>query len=187
MEETKWLKPSVSVSRIGDSASVQAATRVSAIEKALLASPDKQISLTDPDCRSMATSGRDSGMVAYNVQSAVDTTNHLIVAHEVTNVGTDRSQLATMAQAAKAALCSDNVDVVADRPTLKVRKSWHANGPASRSRCPSRKPRAPSRQAALGNLILFIWPRTMSIAARPARSWRTTSPLMKMARKCGFN
>src|SRR3954451_19822332 len=60
--------------------------RLAAIEKALLASPDKQISLTDPDCRSMATSGRCSGMVAYNVQSAVDTTNHLIVAHEVTNV-----------------------------------------------------------------------------------------------------
>src|SRR6202035_3411204 len=73
--------------------------RLAAIEKALLASPDKQISLTDPDCRSMATSGRGSGMVAYNVQSAVDTTNHLIVAHEVTNIGTDRSQLATMAQA----------------------------------------------------------------------------------------
>jgi len=88
--------------------------RLAAIEKALLASPDKQISLTDPDCRSMATSGRGSGMVAYNVQSAVDTTNHLIVAHEVTNVGTDRSQLATMAQAAKAALRSDHLDVVAD-------------------------------------------------------------------------
>jgi transposase len=45
----------------------------------LLASPDKQISLTDPDCRPMATSGRGSGMVAYNVQSAVDTTSRLIV------------------------------------------------------------------------------------------------------------
>src|SRR6202048_804280 len=56
---------------------------------------------------------------------------------------------------------------------LKVRKSWHANRPASQSRCPSRKPRAPSRQAVLGSLILFIWPRTMPIAAaRPARSWR---------------
>jgi transposase len=93
--------------------------RLAAIEKALLASPDKQISLTDPDCRSMATSGRGSGMVAYNVQSAVDTTNHLIVAHEVTNIGTDRSQLATMAQAAKAALRSDNLDVVADRGYFK--------------------------------------------------------------------
>src|SRR5260221_93135 len=88
--------------------------RLAAIEKALLTSPDKQISLTDPDCRSMATSGRGSGMVAYNVQSAVDTTNHLIVAHEVTNVGTDRSQLTTMPQAAKAARRSDKFDVVAD-------------------------------------------------------------------------
>ena len=93
--------------------------RLAAIENALLASPDKQISLTDPDCRSMATSGRGSGMVAYNVQSAVDTTNHLIVAHEVTNVGTDRSQLATMAQTAKAALHSDYLDVVADRGYFK--------------------------------------------------------------------
>ena len=58
-------------------------------------------------------------MVAYNVQSAVDTTNRLIVAHEVTNVGTDRSQLATMAQAAKAARRSDNLDVVADRGYFK--------------------------------------------------------------------
>src|ERR1700754_1794800 len=93
--------------------------RLAAIEKALLASPDKQISLTDPDCRSMATSGRGSGMVAYNVQNAVDTTNHLIVAHEVTNIGTDRSQLATMARVAKAALRSDNLDVVADRGYFK--------------------------------------------------------------------
>src|SRR5271170_4304262 len=93
--------------------------RLAAIEKALLASPDKQISLTDPDCRSMATGGRGSGMVAYNVQSAVDTTNHLIVAHEVTNIGTDRSQLATMAQAAKAVLGCDNLDVVADQRVME--------------------------------------------------------------------
>src|SRR6202167_4271100 len=93
--------------------------RLAAIEKALLASPDKQISLTDPDCRSMATSGRGSGMVAYNVQSAVDTEHYLIVAHEVTNVGTDRSQLAHMGQAAKAALHTDNLDAVADRGYFK--------------------------------------------------------------------
>ena len=88
--------------------------RLKAIERQVLASPDQQISLTDPDCRSMATSGRGSGMVAYNVQSAVDTEHHLIVAHEVTNSGSDRSQLSTMAEAAKAALHSDNLDVVAD-------------------------------------------------------------------------
>src|SRR5512133_99878 len=93
--------------------------RLAAIEKALLASADKQISLTDPDCRSMATSGRGSGMVAYNVQSAVDTTNHLIVAHEVTNVGTDRSQLATMANQAKAALEAESLEAFADRGYFK--------------------------------------------------------------------
>ena len=62
-----------------------------AIEKVMLAAPDQQVSFTDPDSRSMATSGRGSGMVGYNVQAAVDTTNHLIVAHEVTNVGTVRA------------------------------------------------------------------------------------------------
>ena len=63
------------------------------IETQLQEAPDKQISLTDPDARSMATSGRGSGMVGYNVQVAVDTKHHLIVAHEVTNVGHDRHQL----------------------------------------------------------------------------------------------
>ena len=69
--------------------------RLKAIERQVLASPDQQISLTDPDCRSMATSGRGSGMVAYNVQSAVDTEHHLIVAHEVTNSGSDRDRKST--------------------------------------------------------------------------------------------
>jgi transposase/uncharacterized coiled-coil protein SlyX len=59
--------------------------RLRAIEKEMLASPDQQISLTDPDSRSMATSGRGSGVVGYNVQVAVDTEHHLIVTHEVTN------------------------------------------------------------------------------------------------------
>ncbi|MFY9641890.1 MAG: IS1182 family transposase [Rhodomicrobium sp.] len=89
--------------------------RLNAIEKQMLASPDQQISFTDPDSRSMATSGRGSGMVGYNVQTAVDTTNHLIVAHEVSNVGTDRSQLANMARQAKAALEAESLEAFADR------------------------------------------------------------------------
>jgi hypothetical protein len=71
--------------------------------------------MTDPDSRSMATSGRGSGVVGYNVQVAVDTEHHLIITHEVTNVGSDRAQLADRAKRAKATLESDNLDVVADR------------------------------------------------------------------------
>jgi transposase len=77
--------------------------------------PDKQISLTDPDARSMATSGRGTGMVAYNVQTAVDSRHHLILAHEVTNQGHDRKQLANMAVQAKSILSADDLTVVADR------------------------------------------------------------------------
>jgi transposase len=89
--------------------------RLEKLEARMLAHPDRQISLTDPDARSMATSGRGSGMVGYNVQAAVDTKHHLIVTHEVTNVGTDRSQLSSMAKQTKAALETDTLDVVADR------------------------------------------------------------------------
>jgi transposase len=89
--------------------------RLKGLEQAMLASPDQQISLTDPDSRSMATSGRGSGVVGYNVQIAVDTQHHLIVAHEVTNTGSDRSQLANMASQAKDVLGTEHLDVVADR------------------------------------------------------------------------
>jgi transposase len=89
--------------------------RLKAIEQEMLASPDQQISLNDSDSRSMATSGRGSGVVGYNVQIAVDTEHHLIVTHEVTNTGSDRAQLAKMASQAKDVLHADRLDVVADR------------------------------------------------------------------------
>jgi transposase len=89
--------------------------RLKALERERLASPDGQISLTDPDARSMATSGRGSGVVGYNMQAAVDTENHLIIAYDVVQTGSDRAQLSPMAEMAKVALETDKLDVVADR------------------------------------------------------------------------
>ena len=88
-----------------------------AIEIQLNESPDKQVSLTDPDARSMMTRG--TGIVGYNVQAAVDTQHHLIVAHEVTNVGSDRDQLSAMAKQAREAMASKTLSVVADRGYFK--------------------------------------------------------------------
>ncbi|MGH8275038.1 MAG: IS1182 family transposase [Gammaproteobacteria bacterium] len=89
--------------------------RMQELAKAVEAAPDHQISLTDPDARSMATSGKGTGVVGYNVQTAVDAKHHLIVDHQVTNVGNDRQQLATMAQRAKAIMQAEHLEAVADR------------------------------------------------------------------------
>src|ERR1700757_4740600 len=80
-------------------------------EVQMLASPDQQLSLTDPDARSMKS--RDGGIVGYNVQVAVEAKNHLIVAHEVITEGIDREQLAPMAEQARAATGSEDLTVVA--------------------------------------------------------------------------
>jgi hypothetical protein len=86
-----------------------------AVKVQLKTQPDGQISRTDPDARSMATSAKGSGMVAYNVQVAVDAKHHLIVAHEVTNAGSDRAQLSPMAQAAREAMGKKRLRALADR------------------------------------------------------------------------
>ena len=85
------------------------------LEEAIKQAPDQQVSLTDPDARSMATSGKGTGIVGYNVQLAVEAEHHLIVAHAVTNVGNDRTQLVPMSQQARAAVGCDRLTVLADR------------------------------------------------------------------------
>ena len=89
--------------------------RLGMIKVEMMMSENKKISLTDPDARSMTTSGKDTEIVGYNVQAAVDTKNHLIVAHEVTNVGTDHHQLSNMAEQARTEMGVETLDAVADR------------------------------------------------------------------------
>jgi hypothetical protein len=85
--------PEAKITRLNEKIATlrQEIQRLNALNSEMMQTENRQISLTDPDARSMATSGRGSGIVGYNVQSAVDTKHHLIVTHEVTNVGSDRS------------------------------------------------------------------------------------------------
>jgi transposase len=91
--------------------------QLKALGAQMLARPDQQLSLTDPDARSMKN--RDGGIVGYNVQTAVDAKHHLIVAHEVVTAGIDRDQLTPMAEPARAATGIDDLTVVADRGYFK--------------------------------------------------------------------
>jgi hypothetical protein len=90
-------------------------SRLDTIDTQIKEGPDSQISITDPDARSMATSGKGTAIVGYNVQSAVDDKHHLIVAYEVTNHGHDRDQLTNMSVKAKQATDIENPKVYADR------------------------------------------------------------------------
>ena len=109
--------PEAKITRLNEKIATlrQEIQRLNALNAQMMQTDDKQISLTDPDARSMATSGRGSGMVGYNVQSAVDTKHHLIVCHEVTNAGSDRAQLSSMSEQARTAIGSEALEVVADR------------------------------------------------------------------------
>jgi transposase len=89
--------------------------RLAELKQRLDGQEDPQMSVTDPDARSMATHGKGSGVVGYNVQAAVETRHHLIVAHEVTNTGSDRGQLAPMANKARSAIGKPKLEAIADR------------------------------------------------------------------------
>src|SRR5476649_1765938 len=107
-----------------------------AMEQMVQDAPDQQVSLTDPDARSMATSGKGTATVGYNVQIAVDAEHHLIVAHEVINQGYDRHQLAPMAfknSRPRAASSSPPWPIAATSPATRF---CRAKAPASRRSCP---------------------------------------------------
>jgi transposase len=95
----------------------EALAGLDAVEAELNESDDKQVSQTDPETRSLRTRG--TGIVGYNVQTAVEPDNHLIVAHAVTNQFNDHRQLSPMAIAAKQAMGVDELEAVADRGYFK--------------------------------------------------------------------
>ena len=102
--------------------------RLKKLEARMLKAPDQQISLTDPDARAMKSRG--NGIVGYNVQTAVDAEHHLIIAHEVTNQGSDRTQLSPMAAQAREAVDTEDLTVVADAGYFKCEEllSCHEAG-----------------------------------------------------------
>ncbi|MEN8207274.1 MAG: IS1182 family transposase [Pseudomonadota bacterium] len=106
----------------------QEMARLNALEVQMQEAPDQQVSLTDPDARSMKSRG--NGIVGYNVQTAVDAEHHLIVAHEVTNKGDDRSQLSSMAKQAREAMDAEDLTVIADAGYFKNKEllSCHKAG-----------------------------------------------------------
>ena len=113
--------PAAKVARLGQGIETLKAKlgRLSAIEAQMVAAGEPQISLTDPDARAMTSKSHSAYTVGYNVQSAVDTEHHLIVAHEVTNIGIDKGQLGSMAEQARTALDAETIEVFADRGYFK--------------------------------------------------------------------
>ncbi len=114
------------------------------MEQTVQDAPDQQVSLTDPDARSMATSGKGTATVGYNVQIAVDAEHHLIVAHEVTNQGYDRSQLAPMAFKAQQAAGCEQITALADRGYFRAQAggfaaAWRPKEPRARQCPPHRR------------------------------------------------
>jgi transposase len=120
------------------------AASLRAVEERMDTTGETQVSLTDPDCRSTATTSKQPRVVGYNVQSVVETKHHLIVAHEVTNHGYDRDALSMMARAAKDVMSSEKIEAVADKGYYSGDEIVAAEASPLRSRSRTRRTRQPS-------------------------------------------
>ena len=185
--------------------------RLGKLEKQRQAAPDGQISLTDPDARSMMTSGRGSGLVGYNVQSAVEADYHLIVAFEVTNSGHDEGNLTATGEAARQAMGCENLEAVADRGYYKGedifdceeagivtyvakpltsgiktrglfgKQDFVYNGEDDEYRCPADK-RLPRRSKKTDKGLLYYRYWTKDCHGCPLKSKCTTSDVRRISR-----
>lgn len=158
-------------------------------QEQLKSEPDAQRSTTDPDARSMVSQAKGSGLVGYNVQAAVDAKHHLIVAHEVTNVGNDRAQLSPMARAARESMGTKKLQVFADRgidalPDEDVGTCEHRDEPACAGLQPQAGDRHPGNErsdedgAPCGGVSLFTQPNGRakgSLRVKPLKAAITTN------------
>jgi hypothetical protein len=149
----------------------------------LLGIDGKQISLTDPDARSMNSAGKGTGTVGYNVQTVVDVENHMIVAHEVTNVGRDRSQLTPMSKRAQDALGTKGLTVLADRGYFNGEEILRCQSEGCTPLVPKPLTSGSKPDGALTNAILFTTPNGTNTDARPASARFGDSQQSKMARQ----
>jgi len=138
--------------------------------------PEKQVSLTDPDSRSMVSQAKGTGVVGYNVQVAVDARHHLIVTHEVTNVGNDRTQLSPMAKAARDAMARRKSRHWQTVDTSAHQRSRHATTRALRHWCPNHKPPVQRLTVASTGPTSFTSPETTSICVRQGNARYTATP-----------
>jgi transposase len=149
--------------------------RLEALDVRMLATPDQQLSLTDPDARSMATSGRGSAVVGYNVQVAVDTKHHLIVTHEMANVGNDRSQLASVAKRTKDKLETETLDVVANRGYFNSAEILACEEAGITVTLPKPMTSGAKSEGRFGKQDFATWQRRMSTSALPVKGSPTIS------------
>jgi hypothetical protein len=173
--------PEAKITRLNEKIATlrQEIQRLNGLNVQMMQTEDKQISLTDPDARSMATSGRGSG-----VQSAVDTKHHLMVAHEVTNVGSDRSQLSRMTEQAAQRLFPRPSRLLPIAGTIAERKFWFVREPASRS-LPKPMTSGVNAKGRFGKQDL-VYVATDDVYLCPAGEQQLiTTPMKKTARHCG--
>ena len=182
--------PEIKITRLKDKVGrlKQEIERMKAIEAQLEKAEDTQISLTDPDARSMQGTGKATGTVGYNVQCAVETKHHLIVAHEVTNAVHDRHQLSSMAQQAKEALGAEAIEALADRgyydgkEILACGQSWRDSLCAKVFNL-ERQGRGAFRQAGFrlqGGRRCLSLPRrrALDLSLQQRRRWQSHAPLL---------